>query len=266
MFKGKLPLALAGALGLVAGLLAWQHVVRTERSIREKWQPTPIIVAGADIKQGTVLTMDLIKERPVPKQFITESMFSKKQLDMILGQKVATDIKPGDPIMWMHFESAKAEKPLSDVIQMRGRAISITVSKESSVSQFVRPSDHVDVLGTFRDPETREMVSVTLLQNVIVLTTGKITGNTNTALLDDTEKEYNEVTLLVLPEEAEILSLAQELGNLYLSLRNPDDVAPYEDRGRATIKTLITGERVQDLEKRRFHTIQVIRGQTSGSR
>src|SRR5690606_39815163 len=34
-------------------------------------------------------------------------------------------------------------------------------------------SDHVDVLATFRDPGSQEMVTVTLLHNVVVLATGR---------------------------------------------------------------------------------------------
>jgi pilus assembly protein CpaB len=70
------------------------------------------------------------------------------------------------------------------------------------------------------------------------------------------------VTLLVLPEEAEIVVLAQELGSLYLSLRNPEDISIFEERARTTIETLLTGERVKKLQQRRYRTIQIIRGLT----
>ncbi len=88
----------------------------------------------------------------------------------------------------------------------------------------MRPNDHVDIIGTFKDPQTSEQVAVTLLQNVIVLATGKITGTTNVNLIPEGQREYNNVSLLVIPEEAEILVLAQELGALTLSLRNEDDI------------------------------------------
>jgi pilus assembly protein CpaB len=64
----------------------------------------------------------------------------------------------------------------------------------------------------------------------------------------------------VIPEEAEILVLASELGGLTMSLRNEDDVDVIEERGRATINTLLSGERTRVLQQKRFNTIQVIRG------
>jgi pilus assembly protein CpaB len=121
----------------------------------------------------------------------------------------------------------------------------------------------VDVIGTFRDPQTNDQVAVTLLQNVIVLATGRITGMTNVNLLPEKERDYENVSLLVLPEEVEILALAQDYGKLTLSLRNEDDVDVNDERGRATINTLLSGERTRQLHAKRNATIQIIKG--SGS-
>jgi pilus assembly protein CpaB len=102
---------------------------------------------------------------------------------------------------------------------------------------------------------------VTLLQNVVVLATGRITANTT--YVSDEEKKFQTVTLLVLPEEAEILTLAQETGTLTLLLRNPDDLDYQEKRTVVDQKTLMTGERAADLQQRRYRTIQIIRGNKS---
>ena len=112
---------------------------------------------------------------------------------------------------------------------------------------------------------TNEQVAVTLLQNVIILATGKITGTTNINLIPEAERSYGNVSLLVIPEEAEILVLSQELGNLTLSLRNEEDIDVLEERGRATINTLLSGERTKVLQQKRFNTIQVIRGSSATS-
>jgi pilus assembly protein CpaB len=81
-------------------------------------------------------------------------------------------------------------------------------------------------------------------------------------LIPENQRDYNNVSLLVIPEEAEILVLAQDLGALTMSLRNEDDVDVIEERGRATINTLLSGERTRVLQQKRFNTIQVIRGAT----
>ena len=46
---------------------------------------------------------------------------------------------------------------------------------------------------------TSESVAVTLMQNVSVLATGKITGTTNVNLIPESQREYSNVSLMVLP-------------------------------------------------------------------
>jgi pilus assembly protein CpaB len=142
----------------------------------------------------------------------------------------------------------------------RARAMALEVKGTTGVGGWMRPNDHVDIIGSFKDPGTNEQVAVTLMQNVTVLATGKITGTTNVNLIPENERAYGNVSLMVLPEEAEMLALAQGMGNLTFSLRNEDDLDVLEERGRATINTLLAGERTKVLQQKRFNTIQVIRG------
>jgi len=206
----------------------------------------------------------MISQRPVPEQFVTSSVVKPDAVSYVLNQKVLVPIQAGDMLLWTQFETLKSER-LSSRIQRRGRAISIDVSRKSSVGGWVRPNDHVDVIGTFRDPSTNENVAVTLLQNVIVLATGKMTGTTNLNLVPENQRDYSNVTLLLIPEEAEIVTLGAELGSLSLSLRNEEDVDPIEERGRATVKTLLSGERTKSNQLRRQQIVQIIRGENEGS-
>jgi pilus assembly protein CpaB len=180
-----------------------------------------------------------------------------------VNQKVVVPVQAGDPLLWSQFETTKAAERLSTKVQKKARAVTIDANTSATVGGWVRPNDHVDVLGTFKDAQTNESVAVTLLQNVIVLATGKITGTTNVNLIPEGQRMYSNVSLLVLPEEAEILVLAQESGSLVLSLRNEDDVDVLEERGRATINTLLSGERTRLLQQKRLSTIQVIRGSSA---
>jgi pilus assembly protein CpaB len=260
MLKGRVPLVIALVLALLAGTFFWLAVEGERQKVRRGWTLVPVVVAAQDVPEGAVLDLDMVQQQPIPEQFVTGSVVRPDSVNYVVGQKVMVPLQRGDPILWSHFESTRGTEMLSTMIQKQGRAINVAVDDITSVGQWVRPNDHVDILGTFRDPSTREMVTVTLLQNVIVLATGKITGSTNVNLLSETDRRYGSVSLLVLPEEAEILALAGELGKLTLTLRNPEDMDLQEERGRATIQTLLTGERTQALERIRYQTIQVIRG------
>ena len=265
MLSGKNPLLIALALGLLAGVVAWLSIKGKERKIKDKWQTVNILCAKVDIPEGTELDAEMIAVKEMPTQFVTESNIkveedgSLKQ-DSPVGQRVMVPLKSGDPILVSHFESAR-EADFSTMINPKGRAVTIDVQEKTAVGLWVRPNDHVDVIGNFREPETQQLKTVTLLQNVVVLATGRITANTT--YVPDEDKKFQTVTLLVLPEEAEILTLGQELGSLTLLLRNPDDLDYQEKRMVVDQKTLLTGERASELQQKRYKTIQIIRGNKS---
>jgi pilus assembly protein CpaB len=264
MFKGKTPLVIALVLGLAAGAVSYGAIKAKERSVREGWNLVPVAVANQDIPEGSVLTYEMIAQRGIPEQFVTSSVVKPESSSYVVGQKVLVNLQTGDPLLWTQFETTKSAERLSSKVQKKTRAFTVDVTKKASVGGWVRPNDHVDVLGTFRDPQSNEAVSVTLLQNIIVLATGKITGTTNVNLIPESQREYQNVSLLVIPEEAEVLALATELGDLTLSLRNEDDVDTIEERGRATIATLLSGQRTRELEeKRRKVIVNIIRGNTA---
>ncbi len=263
MLKGKTPLIVALVLGLLAGVVAYSAIKKKESDVRRGWNLVPVVVASQDIPEGTVVTFDMISQRSVPEQFVTSSVVKPDSASYVVNQKVLVPLQAGDPLLWSQFETTKAAERLSTKVQKKGRAITIEAKATTAVGGWIRPNDHVDLIGTFRDPQTDEQVSVTLLQNVIVLATGKITGTTNVNLIPEGQRNYSDISLLVIPEEAEILVLAQELGNLTLSLRNEDDVDIIEERGRATISTLLSGERTRVLEKKRQEIIQIIKGSSA---
>lgn len=260
MLKGKTPLVVALVLGLLAGVVAYSAIKKKEADVRRGWNLVPVVVASQDIPEGTVVTFDMISQRSVPEQFVTSSVVKPDSASYVVNQKVLVPLQAGDPLLWSQFETTKAAERLSTKVQKKTRAITIEAKASTAVGGWIRPNDHVDVIGTFRDPQTDESVAVTLLQNVIVLATGKITGTTNVNLIPENQREYSNISLMVIPEEAEILVLAQELGALTLSLRNDDDVDIIEERGRATISTLLSGERTRVLEKKRAEIIQIIKG------
>lgn len=259
MFKGKAPLVIGIVLGILAGIMAMVALTNKEKEIKKGWNLQEVVVAGEDVTEGTRLELSMIAKRRIPEQFITKSTIRPKDVEKILGQTIVVNLHEGDPLQWSHFQETHGFERLSNIIQKRARAITIRVNAEGAVGHWVRPNDHVDVIGTFRDPASQQMVSLTLLQNVIVLATGKMTGATNFNVIPDAERSYAHATVLVLPEEAEIMMLAQELGSLYMSLRNAEDINEQSERSRATIETMMTGERLNNLRSIRT-SIQVIKG------
>jgi pilus assembly protein CpaB len=261
MLKGKTPLIAAIVLGLVAGLIAYSAIKRREWLATKDWELVPVVVASVDISEGSVVTFDMISQRAVPVKFVTSSVVKPDSASYIVNQKVLVPIQAGDPLLWSQFETSKAAERLSTKVMKKTRAFIIEVSRVSAVGGWVKPNDHVDVVGTFKDTQTNESVAVTLMQNVIVLATGKITGTTNQNLIPEAQREYSNVSLNVVPEEAEVLLLASEMGALSLSLRNEEDLDIMANHGKgATLATLFSGERMELLRRQRTQLIDVIRG------
>ncbi|HUU02115.1 MAG TPA: Flp pilus assembly protein CpaB [Myxococcota bacterium] len=258
MLKGKTALVVALGLGLVAALLAFKTIQRTQDEITRGWHLKPMAVAARDIEEGTLLDYDMLARMDSPEQFVTGSVVEPKQIEKVIGQRVMVPLQRGDPILWSHFYSEGTFERMSRIVTKRGRAISLDISGSQGVAGWVRPGDRIDILGTFTDPKDGQMASVTLMQDVVVLATGGLSAGA-AKLPNDRLSNYASVTLMVLPEEAEILNLAAELGKLRLTLRNAEDIATMESRGRATIQTLMTGERIKDLMNLRKHLPDVVR-------
>jgi pilus assembly protein CpaB len=111
------------------------------------------------------------------------------------------------------------------------RAISVQVNDVINVAGFVTPGTRVDVL-TIIQHRDGEPTSRVVVSNVQVLT-----GNTR---YDQEESKEGEavrstvVTLMVTPQDAERIALAQSRGQLMLTLRNPLDVDPTVTTGVTT--------------------------------
>ena len=266
MPSGKKSLLVALSLGLLAGLATWSAIDAQQRKVRDEWKTVRVLCAAREVPEGAELTRPMVAVREVPARFLTGSYVAVEQDGSVkndpVGQRVLVPLKAGDPVLVSHFAPAR-DADLSTMVHPKGRAVTVDVQERNAVGLWVRPNDHVDVVGSFRDPQTQQLKSVTLLQNVVVLATGRI--NASTTAPADEDRRYTSVTLLVLPEEAEILTLAQETGTLTLLLRNPDDLDSQDKRAVVDQRQLLTGERAGELQQKRYRTIQIIRGARSGA-
>jgi pilus assembly protein CpaB len=211
-----------------------------------------------------VLTADAVGVDVMPNKFFNESVImTPRYRGEALNKELLVHVEKGQPVHWYQLAGLRDQDLLSSQVREGFRAVTINVSEAASVAHWVTPNDAIDVIGTFRDPVKRELTTVTLLQNVSVLATGRTSAIVGSA--SESAQEYTSVTLQLLPQEAEILVLAQEIGNLHLTLRNRSDQGVLEKRARTTIETLITGTQLEELERRRQNTIKIIRGlQDSG--
>jgi pilus assembly protein CpaB len=264
--RGAAPFVMGGTFLVFALVVAYINVAGTERSVRRGWNLVPVVVAADNLSEGTTVDGEMIATRDVPEQFVTSSVVRPDSVGYVLNQRIMVPVQAGDPLLWSQFEAARATERLSRRVRTRGRAYTIEARDIASVGGWVRPGDHVDIVISVRDPLSRERKATTTLQNIPVLATGHITASTNIGMLSATDREYNDISFMVLPEEVDILALMGSKASYRLVLRNDDDYEQFES-GQSTMETLLSGRRVEMLQQKRFKTIQMIRrAKTEGQR
>jgi pilus assembly protein CpaB len=104
------------------------------------------------------------------------------------------------------------------------RAISTPITEESSAGGFILPNDRVDVILShkMRVGSKEDSVSEAVLRNIRVLAIGQEIETKD----GDKVATGKTATLEVTPQQAEILALAQSMGELSLSLRSLADANP----------------------------------------
>jgi len=264
MLKGKLPIIIAVILGLVAGLLAFSALRKREREIKEGWNLIPVIVANQDVPEGTLISRKnfdrFFAKRDVPEQYVTTNVFRPHDRSQLMGQRLTVAVRRGEPIYARHFMVEAKRRTLAEMIERDYRAVTINVKGVTAVGDQVRPADRVDVLGTFRNPLMKnKLTTMTILQNTMVLSVG---GKTAGDLPRSITTIGGFVTLMVTPEQAEVLVMAQDIGKLNLTLRNPTDDSELKETGYVTIDTFFSGERTfaKPRRRKREKGVTIIRG------
>jgi len=128
------------------------------------------------------------------------------------------------------------------------RAISTRIKEETAVGRLILPNDHVDVILTRRlrgASGEEQHVSETLFRNVRVLAIGQQLESKEGK--KSSEGSANTATLELTPHQAEMLALANSMGEISLSLRSiadadaggPDSASEKTSSGRNTAVRLL---------------------------
>ena len=159
-----------------------------------------------------------VQSERVPADAILETADSKASLT---GSLVRKFVEAGSPITQQDIVRPQDRGFLASVLAPDTRAISIKVDEESGVSGLIRPGDHVDVLLTQRfekaDPGRRAL-SETVLRNVRIIAIDQeiVQGGRATVA---SAKQAATVSLELLPDQVQRITVAKQLGKLSLSVR-----------------------------------------------
>jgi len=221
-FVVVLGVSLVWAL-VVTALFA--RITRGAKELRASGPERPVVVAARALPLGTVVSRDAIKLRDVPERLFPAGAFSR--IEDVVDRPVTSNIQPDEPVLKARVAARGSGVGLAPLIPSGMRAISVRVNDVVGVAGFVLPGMRVDVLITGQPSNHPETVTRTALQNILVLSAGQTIQTDGKSAISTPV-----VTLLVSPDDAEALTLANNEGRIQLVLRNSSDEAKTNPRGR----------------------------------
>jgi pilus assembly protein CpaB len=234
--KKALLIALVAA---VAGLVLLQLYMRRFEQEVTGGDPVDIVLARKDIPAGAVVTAAHISEYRVPERYVSGRNVLANDLRHVIGTRVSTTVRANEPLLWTDIARMREDRSLANLVQPGMVAASVS---GQTFNGLLGPGDRVDVIllaggrnGLTAD-DGKIVRAVTLLQSALVLAVG--------GSISRDKSSSGGLTLLLSPEQAQLLLVARNEGTLQLVLRNPDDLTV-----RETV-TAVTTDDVKDPKRR----------------
>lgn len=185
-----------------------------------------VVVAAKPLPIGSSIKPGDVKVDKVPVDQFPKGAFSK--VEEVMDRPVVSNILLDEPIILGRLGERGGGSGIAPIIPVGMRAVTVRVTEVVGVAGFVLPGMRVDILVTGRPPDSNDTVTTTVLQNIVVLSAGQ----TYQPDARGQAINANTVTLLVSPEQAELLTLAGNEGRIQLVLRNGSDHGIEKTSGR----------------------------------
>lgn len=224
-------------LGLLAVILTRAYLGNAQRSVSTGapvGAVVPIVVAATDVPRGAALQVAMLKVVPYPADAAPARAFhSVAQLTGGPGQQrlALRSMVANEPIMPISITGPGGKLNLSGVVSPGMRAVSLRSNDVAGVGGFVLPGDRVDILltraqgGGSGNEAANNTLTQILASNVRVLGVDQSDN-------DEADKPVvaKAVTVEVTPEQAQSISLGQQIGAVSLTLRRVADEAPLTNK------------------------------------
>lgn len=223
-------LSVAGIAGLLAFVMVKGVVSRepVERTIEVQAKSAEVLVANTDIGLGNVTNADMFRWQTWPEETLTPEFITKadrpEALTEMSGSIARNPVMAGEPITSNKLIKAGQGGILAAILPAGMRAISTRIKEETAVGNLILPNDRVDVILIRRvrgRTGQEEHVSDLLFGNVRVLAIGQ---QIETKGSEKSADAASTATLELTARQAEVLALANSMGEISLSLRSLSDL------------------------------------------
>lgn len=193
----------------------------------------PVVVAKTNLPAARPLGPDDLAVVNWPEASVPPGAYSTIEAVFAADPRPvpSVGILAGEPVVASRLSIAKAGTGIARLVRPNMRAVALKVDDSVGYTGLVYPGAYVDVIVTIRDPMGRGPASRISVQNARVLTVGADTDvatrrppqKTSDRISNQPAHAGTYVTLEVTPEEAEILAIARNEGEVDLALRNGAD-------------------------------------------
>ncbi len=185
-----------------------------------------VLVATQPLPVGTIISPTSFRYQPWPKDLVEQAYYIRGDgVDpaKLTGAVVRYAITAGQPITQGALVQPEDRGFLAAALGPGMRAVTVSVSAQSSVAGFVFPGDRVDLMltqtvtgGGDGDPLK---ATETIIRNLRVLATDQRTTNEKNEEGKTDVRTFSTVTIEATPKIAEKIAVAQTIGQLSLALR-----------------------------------------------
>ena len=197
---------------------------------------THFVVAVRPLPVGTMVVKEDVKLEGWPSSSPVLGGFTT--IEEVVNRGLTDSLAQGEPLTTAKLAPKDGGAGLPPTIPAGMRALSVKVNEVIGVAGFLVRGTHVDVIVVIRPTEQRDSVSRVVVTNVQILAAG--TNIDQEAARSGKPLPSSVVTLLVTPQDAEKIALAQTEGQIMLALRNPLDTEIVETAGVRTNSLLGT--------------------------
>lgn len=222
--KSLVLIVIALGCGLVAAIGINQVLAHRNTPVAAQIETSPILVALVDVPLGSELTAAQVKLEQWPKDKIPAGAVS--DITQVEGRRLRAKLYAGEPILEAKLLDKDASAPgLAPLVPKGYRVVSVKVDSVSGSSGLILPHDRVDVLVHLQKNPGRgipDTMTRTLLKDVKVVAVNEVYSRDDQTGSDGSINAKT-ISLLVTPSQAQMVTMATELGSIRLVMRGLED-------------------------------------------
>lgn len=210
---------LAIILSLLTTTFLFVYIKQVEKQNIINYNTDQVIVAKEDIPVDTRITPDMVELREVAAESVHPD--AAMSIDEVIGYVTRSNIVSGEQVLLSRIATGRTDAGLSYKIPDNMRAMTISTNETTSVGGYINIGDKVDILASYTTGTA--LMTFTQLQNLEVIAKGPSTYVEGQAQGDQNTGVTTSITLLVTPNQAQVLAFAVLTGQLNVTLRSPAD-------------------------------------------